>query len=116
MEQNNEYMTFAEKVEMLKGAQSGRARVLAERVQGYAEVDVERGTGRVICRRNIRREFRAALKENHITIETAAGILGVRYQNLAKWMRGESAFPSRRVEEVLFLLDGQILKEENQVQ
>lgn len=106
------FMDFKEKVRLLQRATPGFVRGLRERAAGLLDITTEPETGRVIVRRNIRQELLLAMKANHITMQEVAQVLGIKYQNLSKWVNGHGAFPSRRVEEILFLLDGKMLKED----
>lgn len=102
-----EYLSFREKIEELRCSTVMRYEEIAKAVDyGTVTEDFERN--RVVCRRDVRKELRAAIEESGLSQASVARFLGLHPQHLNSYLKGKIALSNDRFEEVLFLLDGRM--------
>lgn len=106
----SDYLDFKEKVDALASVAPSDLAQVQGRVEG-ATIDEDYSKNRLSIRRDIRTELRAAIQESGITQMRLAQALGIRFQNLSGFLRGQIPLPLKTVEEILFLLDGKMKAE-----
>lgn len=108
---DNRYLTFAEKLKELHASKIMDFEDIASRVE-YGKVYEDFGQNRVSCRRDLRAELDAAIKASGISQRQVAFAMDVQPQQLNAFLRGRQAFGYEKIEEILFLLDGRMMKKE----
>lgn len=103
----SEYLTFKEKVELLKGSTTMQFKEIADRVED-AICEEDFGKNRIACRRNIRAELSKQIQASGLTQNAVATALGISFQNLSHFLHGRIPLPLKTIEEILFLLDGKM--------
>ena len=111
---DNRYMTFAEKLKELHASKIMDYEGIASRVV-YGRVYEDFDRNRVVCRRDLRAELDAAIKASGMPQRQVAIAMGLQPQQLNAYLHGRQACGYERMEEMLFLLDGKMLKREDEV-
>lgn len=107
---NGDYLNFLEKVEAIAAAAPMNLGQIQPRVED-ATIEEDYAKNRLSIRRDIRAELRRAILESGITQSFLAQALGIQFQNLSGFLRGQIPLPLKTVEEILFLLDGKMTAE-----
>lgn len=109
---DGKYLTFGEKVREFRASRILDYENIKERtMSGKVEEDFDRG--RIVGRRDLRAELRAAIKESGISQRQVAFFLGMTSQQLNGYLNYRMKIAYDRLEEVLFLLDCKVLKRED---
>ncbi len=106
-----EYLTFKEKVEVMASASPVDAGDVQKRVEGGTTIEEDMAKNRLSIRRDIASELTAAMQRSGLTQKRVAQALGIRFQNLSHFRLGKAPLPLKTVEEILFLLDGKMIRE-----
>lgn len=106
----SDYLNFREKVEALGSATPMDLAKIQSQVEG-ATIEEELSKNRLSVRRDIRQELVEAIREGQLTQTQVARVLGIQFQNLSHFLRGKIPLPLKTVEEILFLLDGKMIRE-----
>lgn len=104
-----EYLNFKEKVEAIAAAAPMDLGQIQPRVEN-ATIDEDPAKNRLSIRRDVRLELAQAIQDAGLTQGEVARALGLRYQNLSSYLKGRIPLPLKTVEEILFLLDGKMLR------
>lgn len=75
------------------------------------EVSYDEKRGRVVIRRNIRKELSEAIRDSGISRRQLALFMGLPPQHMSSFLTGAIPLPLSVIEEFLFLLDGEISEE-----
>lgn len=105
------YLNFREKIEALSQVTVMHIDDIKARVE-YGTATEDFNSNRVVCRRDIRSELAAAIAGSGLSQSAVARFLHIHPQHLNSYLRGKIAISNGRLEEILFLLDGRMLKEE----
>lgn len=105
----SEYLNFKEKVEAVAAAAPMDLGQVQPRVEN-ATIEEEPAKNRLSIRRDIRAELAQAIQDSGLTQSQVARALGIQFQNLSNYLRGRIPLPLKTVEEILFLLDGKMLR------
>lgn len=105
----DEYLNFKEKVEAIASAAPMDLGQIQPRVEN-ATIDEDLSKNRLSIRRDIRKELAIAIQDAGLTQSEVARALGIQFQNFSNFLRGRIPLPLKTVEEILFLLDGKMLR------
>lgn len=108
----SEYLSFKEKVELLAKTSRMNIENVRSRVEtGVVEDDYDKN--RIRVHRDVRAELDEAIKESGLPQTAVMRALGVpQVQGFNNYLHGRRALPNDLMEELLWLLDGKVRREE----